>query len=129
MLGEWPATAATAAPRQPAFLADGRRLILSGTGNRDAVVLFDTGPLASEPVPSWLGRLAEGMGGRRLVKQTGRAPSRTVLQHVPAEESWGIAAEFAGLSGDVGYSRAARWLLTDPEKRPPTPSQRQAPAP
>ena len=129
LLGEWPATAATAAPRQPAFLADGRRLILSGTGNRDAVVLFDTGPLASEPVPSWLGRLAEGMGGRRLVKQTGRAPSRTVLQHVPAEESWSIAAEFAGLSGDDGYSRAARWLLTDPEKRPPTPSQRQAPAP
>ena len=110
-------------PMLRGFLADGRRVLTwnagSGAGRAD---VWDLGPSASEPIPAWLGPLAEAVAGLRVERVAEARGFRTLVHEVPIAERTGAWEKFGHLSGADPYSQLARWYFADPAARGVSPS-------
>ena len=104
------------------FLADGRRVLTWNTGFGDGADVWDLGPSASEPIPAWLGPLAEAVAGLRVERVAEARGFRTLVHEVPFAERTGAREKFGRQSGADPYSQLARWYFADPSARGTSPS-------
>ncbi|MBM4040625.1 MAG: hypothetical protein FJ290_19130, partial [Planctomycetes bacterium] len=87
------------------FSPDGKRLVVAITMRGEAAV-WDIGPGADVPIPTWLPALAEAVGGRRL-------DENGVLASVPADALSKLREQLASSKEDDAYTVFARWLFAD----------------
>jgi WD40 repeat protein/serine/threonine protein kinase len=73
-------------------------------------------PLAPPPPPAWLGELAEAIGGQRL--------DRSNFASTPPDALLAIKQRLQQSKETDPYTIWARWLISDPQTRPISPSAR-----
>jgi eukaryotic-like serine/threonine-protein kinase len=101
--------------RHVEFLPDGRQLFTVGTDG--SARLWDLGPATTEPIPEWLPRLAEAVGGLRL-QQTAAAFH---LLPTPYEQYVEVRQKLQSSADPGSWAQLARWFFAEASQRARSP--------
>ena len=84
----------------------------------DSYSLWDLPPRVGTPVPDWLGRLAETVGGLRVQRVLDvDGHSQIITETTPWGERFTLWEQLRASSDDDRYTKIAQWFVADPEDR------------